>query len=596
MGRVAGLLLLVACHKGGPVPVKGETGESGDTPPVETGEEIDTGSGGGHTGDSTEDIPPGPDTGVEAGELHHVSLTCGGTLSGEAATACTAQLLGEDGTTRYRGALTATLEATRGIWPPKPRMLLQFQEDLDPLVSSGASWRFLDGGVEPEPGWTALAFDDSAWGEGPSPLGYGETDLLTTVGYGPDSSNKYATTWFRHRFTVEDPSAWVAVDLSVRRDDGIVVYVNGLEVFRDNMPEGTITGGTWAAANAADEFTWVGTSLSPAVLSAGENLVAAEVHQASGGSSDMTLDLSLQPSGGSLDVDLLATGQAEGWVLDGVWLDRSLLRTHLAWEVFRVMGQWAPASAFAEVSYGGASWGVFLLEEGIEALPQREGLEPGTAFVARFAGAGTGLLDSTWGEGAWELVWPPSPSEAEKSAFAVALGSMEAAVTAGMADSVLDLEDAADFVLLQEVLGNWEAYSTNLAVWRDGSGLFHLVPGDFHLSMGFPCGQDLVPAWNARPPWAEGLVASPGFRDQLAARWKVHREGPLSLSHLGRRVEAYAETLGNAPVDNFRAWPLEDVAYDPGWCPVDGWEEEVEELGRWLGERIAWVDDNLETF
>jgi hypothetical protein len=87
--------------------------------------------------------------------------------------------------------------------------------------------------------------------------------------------------------------------MRVRRDDGVVVYINGTEVHRDNMPTGTITYQTVAPLNmdAQDELTYFPAPPIPSsVLVPGTNVIAVELHQKSGGSSDISFDLELSAS------------------------------------------------------------------------------------------------------------------------------------------------------------------------------------------------------------------------------------------------------------------------------------------------------------
>jgi hypothetical protein len=131
---------------------------------------------------------------------------------------------------------------------------------------------------------------------GAAKLGYGSGDEGTVVSYGPNAAAKYVTTYFRHRFTVSDPSVFSTLNLRVLRDDGAVVYLNGTEIRRDNMPTGTITYTTTAPTNmdAADELTFFASPpISPASLVTGDNVLAVEVHQKSVGSSDLAFDLEL---------------------------------------------------------------------------------------------------------------------------------------------------------------------------------------------------------------------------------------------------------------------------------------------------------------
>lgn len=93
-----------------------------------------------------------------------------------------------------------------------------------------------------------------------------------------------------------DPSLYQGLTLRVLRDDGAVVYVNGTEVFRTNMPTGTIAYGTTAptAVGGADETTtFYAASVSPSVLQPGANVIAVEIHQSGGTSSDISFDAEL---------------------------------------------------------------------------------------------------------------------------------------------------------------------------------------------------------------------------------------------------------------------------------------------------------------
>jgi hypothetical protein len=163
------------------------------------------------------------------------------------------------------------------------------------LVAEGASWKYLDTGVDPGASWTSLAFDDAPWSSGSAELGYGDGDEATTVGYGGNPLNRYVTTWFRRTFSVPDPAAFGQLQFRLVRDDGAVVYVNGVEVARSNMPGGSITASTLASSGIAGtlESTSYPFTFSPSLLSAGTNVIAVEIHQSAVNSSDISFALEL---------------------------------------------------------------------------------------------------------------------------------------------------------------------------------------------------------------------------------------------------------------------------------------------------------------
>lgn len=166
------------------------------------------------------------------------------------------------------------------------------------LVPKGATWSYLDNGSDQGTLWRELTFDDSAWLTGSAELGYGDGDEATVVGFGPDPSNKYATTYFRHTFNITDASGISGLALSLLRDDGAVVYLNGTEVFRSNMPAGSITASTLASLGigGADEAVFNMTCADSALLVNGTNVLAVEVHQFNVLSSDISFNLELSSS------------------------------------------------------------------------------------------------------------------------------------------------------------------------------------------------------------------------------------------------------------------------------------------------------------
>ena len=92
------------------------------------------------------------------------------------------------------------------------------------LVRQGSIWKYLDDGSD-QTAWTASAFDDSGWSSGRAQMGYGDGDEATVVSFGSDPFNKHVTTYFRREFAVTDTANINALNLTVKRDDGVAVYL-----------------------------------------------------------------------------------------------------------------------------------------------------------------------------------------------------------------------------------------------------------------------------------------------------------------------------------------------------------------------------------
>ena len=163
------------------------------------------------------------------------------------------------------------------------------------IIPQGSSWKYLDNGTNQGTGWRTTTFVDTSWASGNAQLGYGDGDEATVVSYGPNINNKYITTYFRKSFTVANAAAFSALELRLLRDDGAVVYLNGIEINRNNMPVGTIAYNTLASATVggADESFWYINSIASPYLRTGTNVIAVEIHQSDVTSSDISFDLQL---------------------------------------------------------------------------------------------------------------------------------------------------------------------------------------------------------------------------------------------------------------------------------------------------------------
>lgn len=161
------------------------------------------------------------------------------------------------------------------------------------LVESNSVWKYLDDGSDQGIGWTLSGFNDAAWATGPAELGYGDNDEATLLSFGGDDQNKHITYYFRQTFPVTGAGDYTNLVVRLRRDDGGVVYINGTEVFRSNMPEGPINFQTLAGNNIGSETTFFATNVNPGLLIEGDNLVAVEIHQNSVTSSDVSFDLQM---------------------------------------------------------------------------------------------------------------------------------------------------------------------------------------------------------------------------------------------------------------------------------------------------------------
>ncbi|GJP48394.1 hypothetical protein CLOM_g7684 [Closterium sp. NIES-68] len=154
------------------------------------------------------------------------------------------------------------------------------------VFSSSAVWRFSDIGTRPASflSLKPLAASDASWKRGVGPFGRGGQGELTTLASPQASCLAF---YFRRQFKLKGTSllCYQRLLLGVVASDGFVVYVNGNEVLRSNMPQGRILPTTPASMDASPNAPWSTFSVSlaafPSLLRTGANQVAVELHTSS---------------------------------------------------------------------------------------------------------------------------------------------------------------------------------------------------------------------------------------------------------------------------------------------------------------------------
>ncbi len=167
------------------------------------------------------------------------------------------------------------------------------KEALVEMESEG--WKYHDGVETPAEDWYSAEFDDSEWESGQAPLGYGDKHIHQELSYGDDKSNKPICVYIRRTVNLDAAPDAKQLLAEFICDDGCVIFVNGEEVIRHNLPDGELTETTTApiTCQGAMEQHKFKRLIDPTIFKAGKNSIAARVHQRSKMSSDLSFDVSI---------------------------------------------------------------------------------------------------------------------------------------------------------------------------------------------------------------------------------------------------------------------------------------------------------------
>jgi hypothetical protein len=160
------------------------------------------------------------------------------------------------------------------------------------LINKGDTWKYYDKGTNLNTAWIEETYNDSSWLAGTAQLGYGDGDESTIVSYGTDAANKYITTYFRKSINIGDTANIKKATINLLCDDGAVIYINGAEAGRFNMPTGTINYNTLATTYATEDV-YVLLPIDYKLFKPGTNAIAVEIHQNSVSSSDLSFDMNI---------------------------------------------------------------------------------------------------------------------------------------------------------------------------------------------------------------------------------------------------------------------------------------------------------------
>jgi len=208
-------------------------------------------------------------------------------------------------------------------------------------ITSTSLWRYDQRGVDLGTSWRGLLYNDSGWPQGAPLLAYETSALPEPIRTTLTTNSGKITFYFRKNFTLPFNTTNALLRLRTVLDDGAVLYVNGDEILRWGMPVGTI-GYSTPAARTVDNAVYEGPFiLAPTNLVTGTNVLAAEVHQVNGTSSDIvfgaTIEALVLPSHAIAAPVLKPSRNGAELRLD--WSNAATLET-----AANVNGPWSPAA------------------------------------------------------------------------------------------------------------------------------------------------------------------------------------------------------------------------------------------------------------
>ncbi|MBQ9363038.1 MAG: CotH kinase family protein [Bacteroidaceae bacterium] len=160
-----------------------------------------------------------------------------------------------------------------------------------PIFTNVSPWKYYDQGSLDGKNWMAVNYSDDAWSEGTPPIGYDYNNQHPEIE--TETAGNLPTYYFRKTFDLTSYAVDDEYTLNWIADDGFIVYVNGKEAGRYNMPSGEVTYSKYSSTWAHDNPDRGTMTLDASLFHQGSNLIAVELHNNSGTSTDIYWQASL---------------------------------------------------------------------------------------------------------------------------------------------------------------------------------------------------------------------------------------------------------------------------------------------------------------
>ena len=159
------------------------------------------------------------------------------------------------------------------------------------IIKNGDQWNYYDNGYLENNWFKQLNYPN--WKTGHTPLGYGDQLVTTSINYGKDQDDKDIIKYFTKKITITDISKFKGYEFRLQRDDGAIIYVNGKELYRDNMPDGKTSNRTRSiqVVDVEEESLFFVKIFDASIFKEGINTISAQVHQCNTYSSDCIFSL-----------------------------------------------------------------------------------------------------------------------------------------------------------------------------------------------------------------------------------------------------------------------------------------------------------------
>ncbi|MCP4259030.1 MAG: PQQ-binding-like beta-propeller repeat protein [Planctomycetes bacterium] len=150
----------------------------------------------------------------------------------------------------------------------------ELPENIKSVIKKGADWQYL-AGSHPNNAWTQPDFKTQKWSTSAAGFGYNDNDNKTVL---KNMKNRYSSVYIRKLFSITKPDNIDELGLVIKYDDSFIAYLNGNEVLRVGVFNGSGTRASGINQHESRSWEYFRIDNHGSFLRKGKNVLAIEGH------------------------------------------------------------------------------------------------------------------------------------------------------------------------------------------------------------------------------------------------------------------------------------------------------------------------------
>ncbi|GAB6169492.1 CotH kinase family protein [Clostridium carnis] len=345
----------------------------------------------------------------------------------------------------------------------------------------------------------------------------------------------------------------------------------------------------------------------------------------------------ISEDGANVNKEILGMPKESSWVLNGPYMDKSLIRNYIVYNVSKEIMPYAPRTEYCEVFLKTSNSeeslkkedyiGLYLMIEKIKRDKNRVNISETVSYldetsyiILRDSVKDDDLVLDTFsqrlkvdynGRYTNELICVyPSNEKLTKEKLDYITKDVDTIekrmYSAFYTDpelgyrNYIDVESFATYAVINEFFRNVDQGSRSAFYYKEIGGKLKAGPvWDYNFSMGNATYSEAssVEGFELKSmPWFDQLVRDDYFVENFVSKYRELRETYLNDDYLFELIDKIVNKLGESIDRNFKRWPEvyeKNVWPNPDNPATKNYEEEIIAMKKFISERGKWMDENI---